>query len=381
MTDRIHSIDAVRGLCLLNIFINHITLGFSKEISFSKIGLSDAAEIFVLVSGVSTYLFYGAFQIEVMTRGLWARAIKLYIVNVAVVLLTLIVIVSIGYLAGNSEILDQDLVDAIQSNGLDRSLWFMFSFQQSVGYSVVLKLYMYFMLLCPALIWLSSRMWWYALPPAVFIWAAAGQFDLVSRNSLTGEPFALTILPWTLIFTCGIALGAAIKQGARVPKSRLLTGLAFAYVFGYVVFVALIMPRWPAASDWFATRNDHFWLGGSKTYQSPLRLLHALSLVYLFISCPRAPLIRLLHQASPRNIFCRLGRRSLPIFAFGAVVSVAADEALFAAHHFFGAKSLPSIAVELVFVALGIAVMIAIADRRWPFQRPNSVVAEQPISP
>jgi hypothetical protein len=100
MTDRIHSIDAVRGLCLLNIFINHITLGFSKEISFSKIGLSDAAEIFVLVSGISTYLFYGTFQIEVMTRGLWARAIKLYIVNAAVVLLTLIVIVSIGYLAG-----------------------------------------------------------------------------------------------------------------------------------------------------------------------------------------------------------------------------------------------------------------------------------------
>jgi hypothetical protein len=89
----------------------------------------------------------------------------------------------------------------------------------------------------------------------------------------------------------------------------------------------------------------------------------------------------LLHQADPRNILCRLGRRSLPIFAFGAVVSVAADEALFAAHHFFGAKSLPAIAVELVFVALGIAVMIAIADRRWPFQRPSRVVAEQPISP
>ena len=381
MTGRIHSIDAARGLCLLNIFVNHITLGFSKEISFSKIGLSDAAEIFVLVSGVSTYLFYGTLQIEAMTRGLWKRAIRLYVVNAVVVLLTLILIISIDYMTGDRKIFDQDIVDAIQSNGVERSLWFMFSFQQSVGYSVVLKLYMYFMLLCPALIWLSSKMWWYALPPAVLIWAAAGQFDLVSRNSLTGEPFALTILPWTLIFTCGIALGAAIKQGVHVPQSRLLRALALAYVLGYVVFVALIMPRWPAASDWFATRNDHFWLGGSKTYQSPLRLLHALSLVYLFISWPGAPLIRLLHQSDPRNILCRLGRRSLPIFAFGAVVSVAADEALFAAHHFFGAKSLPSIAVELAFVALGIAVMIAIADRRWPFQRPSRVVAEQPLSP
>ncbi|POR56665.1 OpgC domain-containing protein [Bosea psychrotolerans] len=378
---RIHSIDAARGLCLLNIFINHITLGFSKEISFSKLGLSDAAEIFVLVSGVSTYLFYGTLQIEAMTLGLWRRAIRLYFVNAIIVLSTLGVIMSIDHFTGDLKIFDQDIVDALRSNEVERSLWLIFSFQQSVGYSVVLKLYMYFMLLCPALIWLSSRTWWYSLPPAVLIWAVAGQFDLVPRNSLTGEPFALTILPWTLIFTCGIALGAAIKQGVEVPQSRFLKILAFAYVLGYVVFVTLIAPHWPAAIDWFATRNDHFWLGGSKTYQSPLRLLHALSLVYLFISCPGAPLIRLLHQANPRGFLCRMGRRSLPIFAFGAVVSVAADEALFAAQHFFGARSLPSIAVELVFVALGIAAMIAIADRRWPFQRPNRIVAEQPISP
>jgi hypothetical protein len=381
MTGRIHSIDAVRGFCLLNIFVNHITLGFFKELSFSKVGLSDSSEIFVLISGISTYIFYGKMQLRSMILMFLLRFTKLYYFGIIVVVTTVTLVLFVDFLNGDLNVLNKGAVDAVYGNGGISSILSMFNFQNKIGYSAILALYAYLMLFGPILVGLAAKMWWYSLLPAAFIWVVVGHFGLVLPNDSIDEPFVLTVLPWTLTFACGVALGAAIKQGVRVPQSRLLKGLALAYVLGYVIFIALIAPRWPAGMDWLIARDDHFWLGGSKTYQSPLRLLHVLALAYLLISCPDAPLIRLLRRADPRNVLCRLGRRSLPVFVFGAIVSTAANEALYAAHHFFGAKSLPSIAVELVFVALGIAVMIAIADRRGPFQRPNRVVAEQPISP
>jgi hypothetical protein len=379
MALRIHAIDAVRGFCLLNIFINHVTVGIVREISISKIGLSDTAEIFVFLAGLSAYLFSRR-KNGMSIFFLWRRALTLYCVNVGVISTTIVILLISDYVTGDTSILDgsvkyiftkYDFMDISES---------IFMFRQEYGYSVVLRLYVFLMILAPALIWLSNRSWWYALPPAVLIWMAAGHFDLVVRNNLTGDLLALTLLPWILIFTCGVALGAAMTQGVRLPQSRLLLGAALVYVIGFVVLVSAILPHWPAAQAWFETRNDHFWLGGSKTYQSPARVLHALAVVYVFIACAKAPVIRLFHEVEAGNVLCRLGRASLPVFAFGAIAAVVADEIVYSANLSFGARSLRSIAIELTVVALAFAIMIAIADRCWRFKaKPASGRPAKPL--
>lgn len=57
ISTRYHAIDAIRGFCLVNIFITHLSTSMIKEASPSKLGFSDSAEIFVLLAGISTSIW------------------------------------------------------------------------------------------------------------------------------------------------------------------------------------------------------------------------------------------------------------------------------------------------------------------------------------
>lgn len=281
MSQRFTAIDAVRGFCLLNIFVNHINLGILRELSISKIGMSDTAEVFVFLAGVSV-LFYADRDWGTSLGRVLRRAMQLYGVNLCIIAATITVLFLIDELNGEAGILNASTAGILDQRGTAEILGSVLTFSQSYGYSMVLRLYVFLMLWAPFALWLARRRFWYPILPAIIIWACAGHFDLVVRNQFTNDPFALTLLPWTLVFTCGIAFAAGLSQGVSLPRSRILIGIAGAYVAIYVIVVA-VDPQWPAVQNWFDTRNDHFWLGGSKTYQSPARVLHLLCCVYLFV--------------------------------------------------------------------------------------------------
>jgi len=186
----------------------------------------------------------------------------------------------------------------------------------------------------------------------------------VTRNSLTGELRLLTIVPWTLLFCIGITIGTAMRRGIQIPVTPLLVIPAVAFLIGDLVFVAGIARYWPLAQEWILTRNEHFWIGASKTYQSPLRLLHMLSLTYLVMALPKAPLIRLLHAARADQFLPRLGRSSLPVFAVGAVGAVLADEVLDLVRDETGAAWLPAFVVEVTAIAAYLWLADLISRRR-----------------
>lgn len=361
MSQRYTVIDAVRGFCLLNIFANHISLGVLRELSISKIGMSDTAEVFVFLAGVSVF-FYADRDWGTSLGRVFRRALVLYGTNLCIIVATITVLFLINELNGEATVLHASAIDVLERRGTAEILGSMLTFSQSYGYSMVLRLYVFLMLWAPLALWLARRRFWYPLVPAIIIWLCAGHFDLVVRNQFTNDPFALTLLPWTLVFTCGIALAAGLAQGASLPRSRILIGLATAYIAIYVAVVA-IDPQWPAVQAWFETRNDHFWLGGSKTYQSPARVLHLLCCVYLFVIGRDLPVIRLFYQIGERNILCRLGRASLAVFTLGAVAAVLIDEIVYFVALQFGLRSAAAIAAELGLVMLGCAAMLIIAER------------------
>ncbi|WP_281360090.1 OpgC domain-containing protein [Caulobacter soli] len=365
MHNRVHAIDAIRGFCLVNIFVNHITAGILHNASPSNLGFSDSAEIFVFLAGVSTFFAYGNQGFGPAAAALWRRAAKLYRYNLTVIFASLVGLLAIAGMVGASTMLDADFLEALSDTPLAVSAWNIVSLQQSVGYSMVLRLYIALMVMAPVFVWLASRRWWWPLPPAVLIWALAGHFGWVGHDSLTGTPLTLTILPWSLVFACGLAFAAGAEQGVILPRSPLLLGAAVAMVLSYVILL-YVLPQWPQGQTWVAERNAHFWLGSSKTYESPLRLLHALSLVYIVAAFPTAPVIRLIHQVRRDNFLARLGRRSLPVFSFGAVYALLGNEILNVVERLQGKHSTTAIALEVVLVAGGLAIMGLIADRRWP---------------
>jgi hypothetical protein len=359
---RYHVIDALRGFCLLNIFINHITLGALHEASISKLGLSDTAEVFVFLAGISVYLYADRDWSTSRIR-LLRRASRLYAVNVGIILATIAVLYLIDEVNGDTKPYDADTLSIFAKQTPMEIIASIVLFSQSYGYSMVLRLYTFLMLWSPIALWLARKRFWYPLVPAVVVWVCAGHFDLVVRNRFTNEPFALTLLPWTLVFTAGIAFGAGLAKGITMPRSRTVTFLAAFLVIGYVVLVNTVVPHWPAAQAWFETRNAHFWLGGSKTYQSPARMLHLLCCIYLFVVARDLPVIRLFYTAREENLLCRLGRASLPVFAVGAVASVMIDEVIYLVAQDFGLRSPAAIAVEFGLAACGFAAMVFLADR------------------
>jgi hypothetical protein len=380
MRIRLNSIDAIRGFCLINIFVNHMTVGVLTKASPSNLGFSDSAEIFVFLAGVSTYLAYGKLNFAAAWAALWKRAGKLYTYNLAIIGASLLGLLVLAHLVGAQGMLDRLFLNTLKRETPATMAWHVLTLRQSVGYSMVLRLYIALMLMAPLLLWLASKRWWWALPPAALIWAVAGQFGLVAQDSLTHARLTMTILPWTLVFTCGLALGAGLSQGVRMPRSPFLAGAAVAMVLSYMVLL-YVLPFWPQGRDWAATRELHFWLGSSKAYESPLRLLHALSLVYLFTAFPNAPVLRLIHQVKRDAFLARLGRRSLEVFTFGAVHALLANEVLNIIERYRGIGSAPAIGFEVAVVVLGLAVMGLIADQRWPFlatgDRPGASAPER----
>ena len=365
-SQRFNAIDAVRGFCLLNIFVNHMPVGVLQLASVSNLGFSDSAEIFVFLAGVSMFLAYGRQDFSGIVASLWRRAAKLYRVNLLILAVSLICLLILADVLGARNMLDEQLLTTFAAKDPLTVAWHVLTLQQSIGYSTVLRLYIALSILAPALIWLAARRWWWPLPLAVAIWGLAGQFHLVAHDSLTGAPLNLTILPWILIFTCGVAFGAGLRQGVPAPKSPLLLGMALTLVVGYLALL-YVLPFWPAGQAWVADRNAHFWLGDSKMYQSPLRVLHALSVAYILVAYRDAPVLRLLHKIGPGNLLVRLGRRSLPVFTVGVLLAVPATELIYAVNRTFGRGSPCAIALEIAFVGLGVAAMTLVADRRWPF--------------
>src|SRR5258706_14522100 len=85
---RIDGIDFWRGFALLTIFIDHVPENVFQHVTQRNFGFSDAAELFVFLSGVSVALAYGTRFFEgqtvVAVRGGLRRGFTIYWVQILV---------------------------------------------------------------------------------------------------------------------------------------------------------------------------------------------------------------------------------------------------------------------------------------------------------
>lgn len=365
MSQRILAIDAIRGICLINIFINHNALGSLQRLSFSRLAFCDSADIFVFLAGISAYFAYvgsQSFRFE-RVSGTFTRAVHLYAANIILMTGSFLLI-----LAGSMIVTPPDAQALphvlLQREGALSFLWQVITMQQSVGYSTVLRLYTFLLLIAPLWLWLASKRYWYPIIPALLIWVIAGHFDLAERDSLTGVRLNLTLLPWTLTFVLGISLGAAIKQNVRVSRSRVLGAIVIGYLLLAPLLSTVGMGISPELNNWVATRNEHFWLGASKSLQSPMRILSLIGLAYLFVAYRDAPILRLFHSVSETNPLTRIGRRSLEVFVVGALLTLFNEWSMWALLSIESpVPQMPArILWEMLCVTVGVWIMLWVAD-------------------
>jgi hypothetical protein len=377
-TGRDLRLDLFRGLALWLIFLDHIPSNVVSWITIRNYGFSDAAEMFIFISGYTAAFVYGRAMHErgfvVSGARILKRAWQIYVAHI---FLFAIYMAEISYVATSFE----NPLYAEEMNILD----FLKQPDQTIIQALLLKfkpanmdvlpLYIVLLILFPPILWLLQRAPTLALIGSVVVYVLVWWFNFNLPAYPEGvwffNPFA-----WQLLFVFGAwcALGGAERLGPFL-RWRLTTAVALAYI----AFAAAIALTWylPGLS-----RFVHLpvWLEEliypiDKTNLDVLRFAHFLALAAVTVRfLPRTSSL-LTSWALYPAIIC--GQHSLEIFCIGIFLAFAG--------HFVMVEVSGAIWMQILVSALGILIMIGTAalimwyktvEGRGPTTRPKSANAD-----
>jgi hypothetical protein len=354
-------LDLFRGLANWAIFLDHIPHEVLNWTTSRNYGFSDAADLFVFISGYTAALAFGRIMVE---RGYLAaasrlskRAFELYAAHIMVVAIYIAVIA-----CASREFLDPD-----DLNQFNVAIFLNMPFRESIQ-ALALRyrpvnldvLPLYILLLgafAPAL-WLMVRKPNWILAGSIVVYLAGRHFGWNLAASPSGSwyfnPFA-----WQLLFFVGawIALGGS-RAVQSIVRTRAAFWLAIAYIiFAFVVTMAIRVPDLGVLlPHWILQPFDP----NDKTNLAPYRVVHFMALAVV--------VTRFLHLDSPilqwRALapLIKCGQHSLQVFCTGIVLSFCAHAAI--------ELSLNSLWIQIVVGATGISLMTVVAYcRTWSKQR------------
>lgn len=350
----------LRGIALVMIFINHIPGTVYENYTSRNFGFSDAAEGFVLISGLSAALAYSAaLKGKPLWNGIariWSRAWTLYLVHLFVMAGVIGIAAAVGRFTGNMALMSQNNMQYLQSDPLGTYVGIPILTHQ-LGYVNILPLYAILLLAAPGLILAGLRWPLGTLIGSFATWVVAGLFRLDMPNFPSPGGWFFNPFAWQILFVIGILTGLAMKRGQRfVPVRGWLMAISAAYVLLALVWIKVpaLMGAGNALLGEIASWGVPFiFRDFDKTYVALPRLLHILSLAYLLSALP---LIRDMANSRLMEPFALLGRQALPVFAFGTILSTVVQAAKTQTPH--------SVLIDGAMIAAGIALQLALAWAR-----------------
>lgn len=331
-------IDTVRGLILLVIFVNHMPGNAVSEFMPHNYGFSDAADIFVLLAGVSAVLAYGKLidQRGLMVGGLkvGARIWTLYVAHIALFLLVCGVVATAIVRTQNPLYLETTNIAPFFGDTVTALLRALALIYQP-HYLDILPLYIV-LLACFPLIYVAVRMSpLLTLGLSVTLWLAATRFNLNLPNEPGAGGWFFNPFAWQLVFTIGVVSGRLLMIGGRLPQLPVLDLVALGVlIFAVMVKQSVGNPFGLALlSDWI----ENLQMGSDKTNLASSRVVHLLALFWLFVRY--VPARALFLQSRVAGLLGAMGRHSLEVFCAGVMLSVAGQIVL-AEYSFSGAAQL-----------------------------------------
>lgn len=360
-------LDVFRGICLVMIFINHVPGTVFEGFTSRNFGFSDAAEGFVLMSGIAAGLAYSndfrAASMRLWTglARVWRRVWTLYLVHILTTFAALAAAAGVALWLGNSESLFENQMKWVWLDPL-RTFIGLILLTHQFGYVNILPLYLVLLAVAPVLLFMAWRYPHWLMGISAIVWLVAGLYRLGPPNYPSSGVWFFNPMTWQVIFITGLLTGVALKDGRRlVPVRRwlqILTGV-------FLVYAALSVQS-PAVSKvtgnmlWLA--KETFYLPWNltafdKTFVTGPRLLHILALAYFLSSFPIVRRLCAHRLAAPFEL---LGRQALPVFALGSVLCIG----LQGVKHVIGS----SLLTDSLIIAGGLALQFALAAARqyWP---------------
>jgi hypothetical protein len=318
-------LDMFRGLALVMIFINHVPGNVFESWTSRNFGFSDAAEAFVLMSGMAAGLAYSSrFRTNALaaTFKVFARARQLYFVHLTITLICLAIFAAAALWFAEPEVMQKNNIAPMFYNPLGVMIGLPIMGHQ-LGYLNILPLYITLLLGTPLFLWIGLKRPYVLLGASIVLWIVAGQFRFNLPNFPNRGGWFFNPFSWQLIFVVGLLSGAAMKLGkALVPANRVLFWVCTVFLVGILVWVKTPEIAKPAGAflAWLGKLGVPFYISGfDKTFLALPRLLHALALAYVVSSLP---FIRTFSDSAYSEPLKLLGRYGLPVFATGTVLSM-----------------------------------------------------------
>jgi hypothetical protein len=345
-------LDLFRGIANWAIFLDHIPDNIVNWITTRNYGFSDAADLFVFISGYTASFVYTRMMLErgfvVGATRLFKRVWQLYVAHVV---LFVIYIVAIAYLAvrfGDSEIINEFNVAGLIDHATDTLGQGLLLKFKPVNLDV-LPLYIVLMGFFPPVLWFMLRQPDLTMLASIALWLVARYFGWNFRAYPAGtwyfDPYCWQVL---FIFGSWCALGGA-RRSISIIAAPITTYLCFAYLaFALVMTMAGRFTDFGAMfPDWlYSTFNPN-----DKTYLAPYRFLHFVVIVILVIRFIPKDWPALEWKYFDPLIVC--GQQSLAVFCVGVFLSFVA--------HFTLSLSSGSFLTQVLVSVAGIAMMTTVA--------------------
>jgi hypothetical protein len=360
-------LDLFRGLANWAIFLDHIPDNLVNWITTRNYGFSDAADIFVFISGYTAAFVYARPMLQNGFLSASARILKrVWQIYLAHVFLFVIYLAEISYLAAKTDnpvfVQEFNVFGFLREPDLVLIQGLILKFKP-VNMDV-LPLYIVLMAVFPVVLWSLLHRPNLTLLGSALLYVLARRFDWNLPAFPTGQwyfnPFA-----WQLLFVfaawCGVG---AVQQLGWLLRSRVVLGLAIAYLL--FALIMTLAGRLPWLHAMIPSTIDRAVNPIDKTNLDLLRFLHLVALAYVTV--------HFVHRESPalrRPIFrpaIECGRHSLEVFCLGIFLS-------FAGHFVLVEISNRALMQVLVSFA-GIALMTALAYLLTWYQRLDRRMAE-----
>jgi hypothetical protein len=350
-------LDFFRGLALFCIFIDHLPNNILSEFTLQTVMFSDAAEVFILISGYTAGLVYGR---AMERQGFVIAGVRIYHrvwqLYVAHVFLFMMFIAMVAYTVGalNSSLYAEEFGAAnfLDEPGVAVAKALTLQFQPAFMH--ILPLYIALLAVLPFVL-AGFRSWATAiLSVSLALWLGV---QLDKRIALSAYPGPDGVWPfnpfaWQALFLLAAWLGwRRIHGGVSWLSRRWLFWLAACVsLAGFLIrFNWMLHGFYDPIPVLISGRP--LWLFLSKTDLGLLRFANVLAVALLVAHLipPQARFLR--SRVAWPFVIC--GRNSLHIFCLGILLSVVGHLVL---NEFFG-----GIPMQLAVSAAGVAIMISVA--------------------
>ena len=368
-------LDLFRGVANWAIFLDHIPDNVVNWITTRNYGFSDAADLFVFISGYTASFVYARMMLErgfiVGATRLTKRVWQLYVAHI---ILFVIYIAAISYLAlrfGDSDIIGDFNVGGLVDNTIETLRQGLFLRFKPVNMDV-LPLYIVLMGVFPPILWFMLRMPNVTMAFSIVLWLAARHFDW-NLSAYPAGVWYFNPFCWQALFVFGswCALG-----GARRSMSVIMSPITLYFCLGYLLF-ALVMTmagRFPDFGAMFPQWLYSAFNPNDKTNMAPYRFLHFAVLVVLVIRFLPKDWPGLEWKVFDPVVVC--GQQSLAVFCVGVFLSFVG--------YFVLLLSTGSLLAQILVSVAGLAIMTIVAyyiswskrqDKQLPKPKPTAAKA------